>query len=150
MINRTGNADEGKEKKEINKLINKPNISHNKGNIKNALMPHNHKESQISNAEKRITKTLAIIMSCFTCCWLPFFIIYIVRAILTDPDANNHFIPEYVMDIFIWLGYLNSSLNPIIYLIVNVNFRNSLADVFRCKNNKNFTNNQINNKVVRL
>lgn len=158
--------------KEIMNLVNKEehiksasNIetkNHKKGNLIQALLPHHnhhhhHKESQISSSEKRITKTLAIIMSCFTICWLPFFIIYIVRAILSNPDDSHHVIPEYVMDIFIWLGYLNSSLNPMIYLIVNINFRNSLREIFRCrifkKNNSNTNNNHnnnqnINNKII--
>lgn len=93
--------------------------------IIHSIIVNNH--NQINSAEAKITKTLAIIMSCFVSCWLPFFIIYIVRSLISDPSA----IDDYVMDLFIWLGYVNSSLNPIIYLIVNVNFRNSFKEVFQ-------------------
>lgn len=89
--------------------------------------PSEYKQGkQISTAEARITKTLAIVLICFVSCWLPFFIIYIIRSLLNDPSL----IPDLVMDSFIWLGYLNSCMNPIIYLIVNVNFRNSLKELF--------------------
>lgn len=97
--------------------------SHNKSNA-----PSEYKQGkQISTAEARITKTLAIVLICFIACWLPFFIIYIIRSLLNDPSL----IPDLVMDSFIWLGYLNSCMNPMIYLIVNVNFRNSLKELFK-------------------
>ncbi len=68
-------------------------------------------------------------MSCFVSCWLPFFTIYIARSLVADSST----IDDSVLDVFIWLGYLNSSLNPIIYLIVNVNFRHSLSGLLaRC------------------
>ena len=123
----------------------KPHVK--KGNIlKNLMHHHGH---QISSSEARITKTLAIIMSCFVACWLPFFVIYIIRSFLSDPS----YIPDFVMDFFIWLGYLNSSLNPIIYLILNVNFRNTLKDILSCRaftTNKNAKFKQSSNLIARI
>ncbi len=116
-----------------NKNLSKPRPSSIKSHVFHSLLPHNHSHfnNQISSAEKHITKTLAIIMSCFISCWLPFFIIYIARSLVSDATIIN----DSVMDIFIWLGYINSSLNPIIYLIVNVNFRNSLIGLLSAKCN---------------
>ena len=85
--------------------------------------------NQISNSEARITKSLAIIMSCFVACFLPFFTIYIVRSLLSDPNI----ISDSVMDFLLWLGYFNSSLNPILYALLNVNFRKTYRDLLECK-----------------
>lgn len=84
---------------------------------------------QISTSEARITKTLGIIMGVFVVCWLPFFIIYNIRSQLTDPDS----ISGNTMEFFLWLGYFNSALNPILYAILNANFRNAFRDILACR-----------------
>ena len=86
---------------------------------------HSHQHA----SEAKVTKTLAIIMGAFVACWLPFFIIYIIRSQLTDPNS----ISDNFMDIFIWLGYLNSSLNPILYAVLNKNFRIAFSDIVVCR-----------------
>ena len=97
-------------------------------------------KKQISSAEARITKTLAIVLICFIACWFPFFIIYIVRSMTVN------LIPELVMDSFIWLGYFNSCMNPVIYLMVNINFRNSLRELFKhISKPSQYTNNKVPN-----
>jgi len=97
--------------------------SANKENNKKKSQNHNHVN------ETRITKTLAIIMSSFLFCWLPFFIIYVIRSFLDDPEL----IEPSVMDFFIWLGYFNSCLDPILYVILNENFRETLTSIITCK-----------------
>lgn len=84
---------------------------------------------QTHNSEAKITKTLAIIMGVFVACYLPFFTIYIIRSQLSNPDS----IPGYVMEIFLWLGYFNSALNPILYAILNQNFRIAFKDILTCQ-----------------
>ena len=69
--------------------------------------------------ERKAARTLAIITGSFIVCWLPFFIVAIVR-----PFCGNicHY-PAALIRPIVWLGYVNSLLNPIIYTIFNPDFR---------------------------
>lgn len=64
--------------------------------------------------ERKASTTLGIIMSAFTVCWLPFFVLALVRPFLSDPSS----IPSSLSSLFLWLGYANSLLNP-----VSINYR---------------------------
>ncbi|XP_076855411.1 beta-1 adrenergic receptor [Brachyhypopomus gauderio] len=59
--------------------------------------------------EQKALKTLGIIMGTFTLCWLPFFIVNVVRVFGSEVVDKNLFV------FFNWLGYVNSAFNPIIY-----------------------------------
>ncbi|UXI15157.1 hypothetical protein NH340_JMT01100 [Sarcoptes scabiei] len=74
-----------------------------------------------SNAlrERKASITLGIIMTAFTFCWLPFFILALLRPF----SASVMQIPRYVNSIALWLGYVNSMLNPIIYVTFHQDFR---------------------------
>jgi hypothetical protein len=74
-------------------------------------------------AEFRITRSLAIIIGCFICCWLPFFTLYIIRAVC-------HCLSFHAIEFFFWLGYSNSSINPVLYAILNKNFRLAFKNIF--------------------
>ncbi|XP_054257694.1 5-hydroxytryptamine receptor 1 isoform X1 [Macrosteles quadrilineatus] len=80
--------------------------------------------------ERKASTTLGIIMSAFTICWLPFFVLALVRPFLSDPDA----IPSSLSSLFLWLGYANSLLNPVIYATLNRDFRRPFQQIlyFRC------------------
>ncbi|XP_077079262.1 adrenoceptor beta 3a [Siphateles boraxobius] len=59
--------------------------------------------------EHKALKTLGIIMGIFTLCWLPFFVANIINVF------NRSLLDPIVFRCLNWLGYINSSLNPIIY-----------------------------------
>ena len=61
--------------------------------------------------------TLGIIMGVFLLCWTPFFTINIIGAFCKTC------IPPAAFSAFTWLGYFNSTLNPLIYSIFNQEFR---------------------------
>lgn len=115
--------------------------NHQNGHESIRKRPTGHSHHHVSEA--KVTKTLAIIMGVFVACWLPFFIIYIIRSQLADPNS----ISENFMDVFIWLGYLNSSLNPILYAVLNKNFRIAFSDIVVCRcfnKTRNFLNKSFN------
>uniref|UniRef100_A0A3P9JTD7 G-protein coupled receptors family 1 profile domain-containing protein n=1 Tax=Oryzias latipes TaxID=8090 RepID=A0A3P9JTD7_ORYLA len=67
--------------------------------------------------ERKAAKTLGIIMGVFLIFWMPFFTLNIV-----DPFIG-YTTKVVVWDIFLWLGYINSSLNPFLYGFFNRSFR---------------------------
>jgi 5-hydroxytryptamine receptor 7 len=89
--------------------------------------PHQKKLRFQLAKERKASTTLGIIMSSFTICWLPFFILALIKPVTGE---------EYVTlsSIFLWLGYANSLLNPIIYATLNRDFRKPFQEIlyFRC------------------
>ncbi|XP_011303450.1 5-hydroxytryptamine receptor 1 [Fopius arisanus] len=94
--------------------------------------PHQKKLRFQLAKERKASTTLGIIMSAFTICWLPFFVLALVRPFLDDPKA----IPKSLSSLFLWLGYCNSLFNPIIYATLNRDFRKPFREIlfFRCGN----------------
>ncbi|CAG7832315.1 unnamed protein product, partial [Allacma fusca] len=76
------------------------------------------KESIEAKRERKAAKTLAIITGAFVFCWLPFFIMVLIMALCSVCP-----LPQYVFSALQWLGYFNSTLNPIIYTLFSPEFR---------------------------
>eukprot|EP00062_Callorhinchus_milii_P022882 gi/632981139/ref/XP_007907425.1/ PREDICTED: D(1) dopamine receptor-like [Callorhinchus milii] len=84
--------------------------------------------------ETKLLKTLSVIMGVFVCCWLPFFVL---NCIIPFCSAQLHrqgglpCVSETTFDIFVWFGWTNSSLNPIIYAF-NADFRKAFSSILGC------------------
>ncbi|CAB1318292.1 unnamed protein product, partial [Coregonus sp. 'balchen'] len=93
--------------------------------------PHHYlsSEQQGSNRmriETKAAKTLAVIMGCFCLCWAPFFITNVV-----DPFIH-YSVPWQMWTAWLWLGYINSGLNPFLYAFLNRAFRRAFLMVLCC------------------
>ncbi|XP_056136752.1 alpha-2C adrenergic receptor [Lampris incognitus] len=78
--------------------------------------------------EKRFTFVLAVVMGVFVLCWFPFFFSYSLYGICREPCQS----PKTLFKFFFWIGYCNSSLNPVIYTIFNQDFRRAFQKIL-CK-----------------
>ncbi|CAH8478257.1 unnamed protein product [Schistosoma turkestanicum] len=96
-------------------------------------MPPVKKRNSRNQNESKAVKTLGIIMGCFTLCWLPFFIIALVVPIHKVVSGKDLEVPDVVRSICLWLGYLNSTLNPVIYVIFNRDFRLPFREILLCR-----------------
>ncbi|KAA0720427.1 D(1)-like dopamine receptor [Triplophysa tibetana] len=82
--------------------------------------------------ETKVLKTLSVIMGVFVCCWLPFFILNCMVP-FCNPNESGDFpcISSTTFDVFVWFGWANSSLNPIIYAF-NADFRKAFSILLGC------------------
>ncbi|EFX85739.1 hypothetical protein DAPPUDRAFT_45425, partial [Daphnia pulex] len=75
----------------------------------------------ISQKERKAARQLGVIVCAFMVCWLPYFIVFLVVAVCPDCIGDTLF------KITLWLGYINSTLNPVLYPLCNANFRRAFA-----------------------
>lgn len=88
---------------------------------------HHHKRKGKFKQEAKAAKTLGIIMGCFSICWFPFFIMNIIDPLL------KYTIPYVPWQVALWLGYINSLLNPFLYFYFNRNFNHAFRRLLSCK-----------------
>ncbi|CAB3245381.1 unnamed protein product [Arctia plantaginis] len=77
--------------------------------------------------EQKATKVLGLVFFTFVLCWAPFFLLNILFA-----ACPACIVPEHVVDICLWLGYVSSTINPIIYTVFNRTFRAAFLRLLRC------------------
>lgn len=80
--------------------------------------------------EARATVRMAVIIATFCGMWLGFFVVYTVRGCC--PDCP---VPRELDAFFFWLGYSNSSVNPILYTIFNDDFKRAFAAILSRRHN---------------
>ncbi|KAM6141963.1 histamine H3 receptor-like [Phoenicopterus ruber ruber] len=68
--------------------------------------------------DKKIAKSLAIIVCVFAICWAPYTLLMIIRGACQGTCVHNS-----LYEITFWLLWLNSSLNPFLYSLCHVKFR---------------------------
>ncbi|KAK3874508.1 hypothetical protein Pcinc_020528 [Petrolisthes cinctipes] len=71
--------------------------------------------------ERKAARQLGMIVGAFLACWVPYFTLFPVMALC------GTCVPPAAHTAAIWLGYLNSTLNPVIYPLCNQNFRRAFA-----------------------
>ncbi|XP_033933342.1 D(5)-like dopamine receptor [Pseudochaenichthys georgianus] len=102
--------------------------------------PRNHhhrvstqEESSLKTSFKRETKvlkTLSVIMGVFVFCWLPFFVLNCAVP-FCDSQRGSACVSDTTFSVFVWFGWANSSLNPVIYAF-NADFRKAFSTLLGC------------------
>ncbi len=74
-------------------------------------------------SDSKATVTLASVVMAFAICWIPYFVIFTARPFLPGP-VDVH------VDLFaLWLGYVNSMLNPFLYAFHSTQFRRAFSGI---------------------
>lgn len=74
--------------------------------------------------ERKAARQLGFIIGVFMVCWIPYFITFMVMALCET--CVHHDLHMFT----IWLGYINSTLNPFIYPLCNENFKRVFKKIF--------------------
>ncbi|XP_075235988.1 5-hydroxytryptamine receptor 2A [Lycorma delicatula] len=77
--------------------------------------------------EQKASKVLGLVFFTFVFCWTPFFLLNILFA--ACPECP---VPDHVINLCLWLGYVSSTINPIIYTIFNKTFRTAFIRLLKC------------------
>ncbi|XP_066549191.1 D(1C) dopamine receptor [Amia ocellicauda] len=96
--------------------------------------PHENSLKTSFKKETKVLKTLSIIMGVFVFCWLPFFVLNCMVPFCTanlNELGEPPCVSETTFNIFVWFGWANSSLNPVIYAF-NADFRKAFSTILGC------------------
>lgn len=77
--------------------------------------------------EHKAAKQLGFIIAAFLLCWIPYFIAFMVMAFCRE--CVHHDLHMFT----IWLGYINSTLNPFIYPLCNGNFKRVFKSILHIR-----------------
>ncbi|XP_053246826.1 5-hydroxytryptamine receptor 2B [Podarcis raffonei] len=87
------------------------------------------KSEQTITNEQRASKVLGIVFFLFLLMWCPFFITNITSVLCTS--CSKEFI-QTLMEIFVWIGYVSSGVNPLVYTLFNRTFREAFGRYITC------------------
>ncbi|KAG8445012.1 hypothetical protein GDO86_009960 [Hymenochirus boettgeri] len=89
------------------------------------------KSMQTITNEQRASKVLGIVFFLFVFMWCPFFITN-VASVLCGKNNCDEKLLSMLMDIFVWVGYISSGVNPLVYTLFNKTFREAFGRYITC------------------
>ncbi|KAK2541128.1 octopamine receptor [Columba livia] len=95
---------------------------------------HYHPNSKRQNhlqLENKATRTISIIISVFVLCWLPYFVLNVWLAARGTDSTSTVLVDAF--KIITWLGYCNSTINPMLYAFLNRDFQRALKKLLICR-----------------
>ncbi|XP_065703031.1 5-hydroxytryptamine receptor 2C isoform X2 [Patagioenas fasciata] len=102
----------------LNSPVNKEAVLFRKGTM------------QSINNERRASKVLGIVFFLFLIMWCPFFITN-VMSVLCKEACDKDLLSE-LLDVFVWVGYVCSGINPLVYTLFNKTYRRAFSNYIRC------------------
>lgn len=103
----------------LNSPVNKEAVLFRKGTM------------QSINNERRASKVLGIVFFLFLIMWCPFFITNIM-SVLCKEACDEALLGE-LLDVFVWVGYICSGVNPLVYTLFNKIYRRAFSNYIRCR-----------------
>ncbi|KAM4691634.1 LOW QUALITY PROTEIN: histamine H3 receptor [Rhinophrynus dorsalis] len=74
--------------------------------------------------DKKVAKSLAVIVCIFGLCWAPYTLLMIIRA-----ACRGHCVPDYWYEASFWLLWVNSAVNPILYPLCHNSFKRAFKKI---------------------
>ncbi|CAF2559906.1 unnamed protein product [Rotaria sp. Silwood2] len=109
-------------------IITKP-VKHNwrRLTLIPSLVSTRTKCSAVRNEQKAV-KVLGVVFVIFVIAWFPFCIMNLLQGVCKRCSINVD-----ILNGFVWLGYVSSSINPLVYTIFNRNFRLKFITLLKCQ-----------------
>ena len=85
------------------------------------------RSSAVRNEQKAV-KVLGVVFAIFVIAWFPFCIMNLLQGVCKRCSINHD-----LLNGFVWLGYVSSSINPLVYTIFNRNFRVKFIQLLKCQ-----------------
>lgn len=85
----------------------------------------------ISN-EQKASKVLGVVFLLFVVMWCPFFITNVL-AVVCGPAVCPPGLMGVLLNVFVWVGYLSSAVNPLVYTLFNRTYRSAFLRYVRCR-----------------
>ena len=122
----TGSAPGSIGAKRFAELVNKRRLINRAVNAFQAT-----RESNRVKNEQKAVKVLGVVFVVFVIAWVPFAIANILSAVCDLTTRCS--IHPYALTILSWLGYISSSINPLIYNAINERFRFAFKMILTCR-----------------
>lgn len=87
------------------------------------------KSMQTLSNEQRASKVLGIVFFLFLVMWCPFFITNVTLVLC---DSCNQTTLKRLLQAFVWIGYISSGVNPLVYTLFNKTFRDAFGRYITC------------------
>ncbi|XP_008287825.1 5-hydroxytryptamine (serotonin) receptor 2C, G protein-coupled-like 1 [Stegastes partitus] len=81
--------------------------------------------------ERRASKVLGIVFFLFLIMWCPFFITNVTSVLCRD-SCNESLLHD-LLNVFVWVGYISSGVNPLVYTLFNKTYRRAFSSYIRCQ-----------------
>lgn len=83
--------------------------------------------------ERKAARVIGAVFAVFVTCWTPFFVLNLSLGVC-GPSCQQAVIGAGALyPVFLWLGYVASTLNPIVYTAFNGTFRRTFAELLTCR-----------------
>lgn len=115
------------------KLFLRRSLSREAGAESGVVTPpfERHTVQSISN-EQKASKVLGVVFFLFVVMWCPFFITNVL-AVVCEPATCDADVMNGLLNVFVWVGYLSSAVNPLVYTLFNKTYRSAFARYIRCQ-----------------
>ncbi|KAM3607421.1 uncharacterized protein V6R79_007588 [Siganus canaliculatus] len=101
-----------------------------RGSVSGALFGRRTMQS-ISN-EQKASKVLGVVFFLFVVMWCPFFVTNVL-VVACDPALCDAALMGGLLNVFVWVGYLSSAVNPLVYTLFNKTYRAAFRRYVRCR-----------------
>ncbi|MFT7818192.1 hypothetical protein Z043-118230 [Arapaima gigas] len=84
----------------------------------------------ISN-EQKASKVLGVVFFLFVFMWCPFFVTNVLAVVCGEACSPS--VMDGLLNVFVWVGYLSSAVNPLVYTLFNKTYRSAFWRYAHCR-----------------